>query len=417
MVNVRKLPVQGMLALLSTGYALSFFQRVYPSVLAPNLMESFQIDASSFSLISSATMLGYAITQIPSGLLADVLGGRRTLALYQACAGIFCILFTLCGSLATAVSCRFMLGLTLASNVPSYKLLAASVPPERYAMYCSVLTGCGIIGTMMASSPLIAFTGLVGWRAALLVVGLFTLMLGASLWLLLDDKDLNSESGTTSIRENVRALRRSLLQVVGMKNFWLIFLWFMLIIGNMFVVVTTWWGSYLMHGNGLDKESAGLSILLMSLIPLPFMLVFPWLSDRVLHSRKLLLSISALMQSVLLGWICLHRGEGFSFTEITVIGVLFTLSTNCMGPISFTMMKESVPAPVLASACGFLNCSAPVAAAVIQWLFGLVLASGLNSGLSPMSAYAESFLLLLAGSVIAFVSTLFMKDTLQRTAP
>lgn len=412
MAAIMKLPVQGILVLLSTGYALSFFQRVYPSVLAPELMEAFSLDAASFSLISSATMLGYAITQIPSGILADVLGGRRTLALYQILAGIFCILFTFCGSLIPAVACRFLLGLTLASNVPSYKLLAASVPANRYAMYCSVLTGCGIIGTMMASSPLVALTGLVGWRAALLMVGIFTLILGTALWLLLDDKDITSAAGTVSVRKNIQTLRGSLLQVIRMKNFWLIFIWFMFIIGNLFVVVTTWWGSYLMQGNGLSKESAGFSILLMSLIPLPFMLVFPWLSDNVFHSRRIFLLVSALSQLLLLGWLCIHRESTFSFLEITVIGVLFTMVTNCMGPISFTMMKESVPSSALASACGFLNCSAPITAAIFQGLFGSILASGLSAGTAPMAAYADAFILLAAGSAIAFLATLFMKDTL-----
>ena len=98
------------LMLLCTGYALSFFQRVYPSVLAPELMESFALDGVSFSLISSATMLGYAITQVPSGILADVFGGKKTLAAYQILAGMFCILFTFCGSLVPAVVCRFLIG-------------------------------------------------------------------------------------------------------------------------------------------------------------------------------------------------------------------------------------------------------------------------------------------------------------------
>lgn len=65
------------LALLCTAYSLSFFQRVYPSVLSLDLMKAFSVDTAGFGLISSATMLGYAVTQIPSGLLTDIMGGRR----------------------------------------------------------------------------------------------------------------------------------------------------------------------------------------------------------------------------------------------------------------------------------------------------------------------------------------------------
>ena len=101
------------LVLLCTAYSLSFFQRVYPSVLSLDLMEAFSVDTAGFGLISSATMLGYAVTQIPSGLLTDIMGGRRALVLYQILAGLCCMAFTFCESLMPAVVCRFLLGLTL----------------------------------------------------------------------------------------------------------------------------------------------------------------------------------------------------------------------------------------------------------------------------------------------------------------
>ena len=403
-----------MLALLAAGYALSFFQRVSPSVLAPDLMASFSLDAASFSLISSATMLGYAITQIPSGLFADLIGGRRTLAAYQILAGMFCILFTFCDSFAPAVACRFLLGLTLASNIPSYKLIAASVPANKYALYCSILTGCGIIGTLMAASPLVAATHLVGWRAALFAVGVFTVILGGAIFLLIPDYDCGPSGCGTTLRENLEGLKQGMAQVVRMRNFWLIFVWFMFMIGNLFVLLTTWWGSYLMQANGLSKDAAGLSISIMSLLPLPFMLIFPWLSDNVVRSRKLFLMVSAAAQSLILLFICLHRSSPLSFWELTILGTLFTIFTNCMGPISFTMVKESVPSSALASASGFINSSAPVLAALVQGLFGTAVASFLDSGHAPMESFASAFLLLLAGSCIALICTFFMKDTIGR---
>ncbi|MBR4423131.1 MAG: MFS transporter [Mailhella sp.] len=403
-----------MLALLATGYALSFFQRVNPSVLAPDLMESFSLDAASFSLISSATMLGYAITQIPSGLLADLIGGRRTLAAYQMLAGMFCILFTFCGSFAPAVACRFLLGLTLASNIPSYKLIASAVPANKYALYCSALTGCGIIGTLMAASPLVAATHLVGWRAALFAVGVFTVFLGGAIYLLIPDYDCGPANCGSSFRDNLEGLKQGMAQVIRMRNFWLIFVWFMFMIGNLFVLLTTWWGSYLMQANGLSKDAAGLSISIMSLVPLPFMLLFPWLSDNVVRSRKLFLVVAAAAQCLILLFICLHRSSPLSFWTLTILGTLFTIFTNCMGPISFTMVKECVPSSALASASGFINSSAPVLAAAVQWLFGLAVTVMVAGGHTPLEGFASAFFLLLAGSCIALVCSLFMQDTLGR---
>ncbi len=402
------------LSLLSAGYALSFFHRVCPSVLAVDLMKDFSLDAASFSLISSATMLGYALTQIPSGLLADIVGGRRTLALYQALAGIFCILFAFCDNLLPAVVCRFLLGLTLASNVPSYKILASLVPPGSYAKYCSVLTGCGALGTLLAASPLVAAGNLMGWRAALLAAGIFTLLLGGAICVLLNDADCDKGGNhRPSVHENIQALKEGLLVVAKLKNFWLIFIWFMFMVGNLFALLTTWWGAYLMQANCLSKEAAGLSISIMSLGPLLLIMVFPWLSDNVFHSRRVFLLAAALLESLVLACICLHRGEPFSFTTLTALGLFLSIATTCMGPLSFTMIKESVPPSALASACGFLNCSGPAVAAVVQSLFGAVLAWRVENGATELAAYGDAFLLMLGGSVLAFIATLFMKDTLE----
>ena len=403
------------LVLLCTAYSLSFFQRVYPSVLSLDLMEAFAVDTAGFGLISSATMLGYAVTQIPSGLLTDIMGGRRALVLYQILAGLCCMAFTFCENLMPAVVCRFLLGLTLACNVPAYKLLASCVPAERYAQYCSILTGCGAVGTLLASSPLVAVTGLVGWRAALFMVGVFTVLLGGMIYMLLRDGE-SAGRNVVSMRDNVRALKSGIAVVVRMKNFWFIVLWFMFMIGNLFTLLTAWWGSYLMQANGLSTDMAGLSMSIMSLVPLPFLVVFPWLSDRVLHSRRVFLLLAALLETLVLGYLCLHTGEPLSFAELTAAGVIISVVSNCMGPLSFTMVKESVPSSALASACGFLNSTGPAVSALMQALLGVLVSWRLSEGATAMQAYGNAFWLLCAGSFVSFVAACFMKDTLTRRA-
>ena len=401
------------LVLLCTAYSLSFFQRVYPSVLSLDLMEAFSVDAAGFGVISSATMLGYAVTQIPSGLLTDILGGRRALVLYQMLAGVCCIAFTFCESLMPAVVCRFLLGLTLACNVPAYKLLASCVPAERYAQYCSILTGCAALGTLLASSPLVLLTGLVGWRAALFMVGLFTVFLGGMMYVLLSDADVAPGDSALSVRDNMCALRNGIAVIVRMRNFWFIVLWFMFIIGNLFTLLTAWWGSYLMQANGMSKDMAGFSMSIMSLAPLALLMVFPWLSDRVFHSRRIFLMLAAVLETLVLAYLCLHTDEPLSFTELTVAGILISVVSNCMGPLSFTMVKESVPASALASACGFLNSTGPVVSAIMQLLLGVIVSWRLAEGATAMQAYGNAFWLLCAGSFISFIATLFMKDTLK----
>ena len=402
------------LSLLCAGYAVSFFHRVCPAVLSVDLMRDFSLDAASFSLISSSTMLGYALTQIPSGMLADVIGGRKTLALYQVLAVLLCMAFTCCDLLASAVSCRFLLGLTLAANIPAYKILALRVPSRDYARYSAVLTCSGAVGTLMAASPLVALTDLAGWRGALFMAGAFTVLLGFALLILLRRPSVGEAVRIPSIRENVRSLKEGAGVVLRMKQFWLIFLWFMFVIGNMFALVTMWWGGYLMQANGLSREAAGLSISIMSLGPLPLVLVVPWLSDNVFRSRRVFLLAAALLESAAFGFIWLNGDSPLPFAALTALGLMVTVSTNALGTLCFTMVKECVPVSALASACGLLNASGPVMAAVVQSVFGAVVAWRTAEGCSNAAAYGDAFAFLFAGSLVAVGAALFMKDTLDR---
>ena len=115
-------------------------------------------------------------------------------------------------------------------------------------------------------SPPAALTGLAGWRGALFMAGAFTVFLGLALLVLLRRPSATEMVRIPSVKENVRTPKKGARTVLRMKDFWLIFLWFMFVIGNMFALVTMWWGGYLMQANGLSQEHAGLSISVMSLV-------------------------------------------------------------------------------------------------------------------------------------------------------
>ena len=60
------------------AYILSMFNRVCPAVISLDLCRDLSLDNSQISLLSGLTLLSYGAMQLPSGLLADWLGGRRS---------------------------------------------------------------------------------------------------------------------------------------------------------------------------------------------------------------------------------------------------------------------------------------------------------------------------------------------------
>ena len=54
-----------------TFFAFQFVLRLDPGLVMPEIMGKFQVDATSFGVLSAAYYLGYAGMQIPVGILLD----------------------------------------------------------------------------------------------------------------------------------------------------------------------------------------------------------------------------------------------------------------------------------------------------------------------------------------------------------
>ena len=65
-------------AIIAPVYVCTMFYRMAPTVLALDIAKDMTLSASDMSMLGAATMLGYGIMQLPSGLLSDWLGGKKT---------------------------------------------------------------------------------------------------------------------------------------------------------------------------------------------------------------------------------------------------------------------------------------------------------------------------------------------------
>lgn len=96
------------LALLIPVYVGTMFYRMAPTVLALDLAASLNVATSDLALLSGATMAAYGLMQLPSGLLADALGGRRTVCLFTFIAGVCTLWFGAATSFHGAVIARLL---------------------------------------------------------------------------------------------------------------------------------------------------------------------------------------------------------------------------------------------------------------------------------------------------------------------
>ena len=167
--------------------------RVNVSTAAPLLMEEFGLSQIEMGRIFSAFLLGYALFQIPSGMIADRLGARKVLSWIAWLWVVLTVLQTLTGSGAFQVTAatalivfmifRFLTGI---SASPTYPGSAQGVsqwvlPPHQGRANGIVIASIGI-GSALAPPLVSNIMVTMGWRAAMIASAVPALAI-AMLWL------------------------------------------------------------------------------------------------------------------------------------------------------------------------------------------------------------------------------------------
>lgn len=398
------------LALLIPVYVCTMFYRMAPTVLALDLAASLNVATADLALLSGATMAAYGLMQLPSGLLADALGGRRTVCLFTLIAGVCTLWFGAATSFHGAVTARLLVGLGLAVTVPSLAVLARWFPPALYGRASSLLLATGTGGTLLASAPLAAASEAVGWRPIMLACGALSLLLTALVWLLVRDAPACPASGACARKKGGAAeLWGGLKLVLATRAFWPLCLMFSCLLSVYFSFAGLWWGPYLMDAHGLDKIAAGKVLFVAVLASIPAMPLLAALSDG-LRSRKKVLAPCTLAAFAAMATLAFFP-RALPVPALIAQALTFTCACG-LTAVAFASVRELFPLNVVGTAMGCLNTLPCLGAALVQKLFGSVLAWRLAvSGNDHATAYADALWVNLFFLAVAAVAVLFTKET------
>ena len=112
--------------ILAIAYFYVYFHRVSTAVVSTDLLTTFGVTAASIALLSSAYFYAYAIMQLPSGLLTDSLGPRKTVSSFILVAAAGAILTGVAFTFEMVIAGRLMIGVGVAMvHIPTMKILAA----------------------------------------------------------------------------------------------------------------------------------------------------------------------------------------------------------------------------------------------------------------------------------------------------
>jgi ACS family glucarate transporter-like MFS transporter len=276
--------------------AVAYLDRVNISIAGPAIAHEFGLSDQRLGLVFSSFVLGFALFQVPGGLLADRLGPRRILGLGVIWWAIFTSLITVIqrgmgGLLGLLMALRFSLGMGEAVVYPASNSIVSNWIPtsERGVANGIIFAGVGF-GTGI-TPPIIAWlTHIYGWRSAFwvsavlgLVAGLIWYVIARDTprehpWVSPSEVDLIERGLPQSVNSDKR--QESFLGVLRDWNIWPVtFSYFTY--GYVAYIFFTWFYIYLNKTRGLNLKQSALFTMIPPLAMMLGSLLGGIISDRL----------------------------------------------------------------------------------------------------------------------------------------
>jgi sugar phosphate permease len=413
----RRWAVFGVLAI---AYFFVYFHRVSTAVVSADLEATFEVDAASIALLSSAYFYAYTVMQLPSGLLTDGLGPRRTVSIFTLVAAAGAILTGIATSFELVVAGRLLIGVGVAMvYIPAMKILSTWYRKNEFASLTGILIAVGNVGGLSAAGPLALISEALGWQQVFIMLGVIALLLAALVWTITRDRP--SDMGLPSIQE-IEAMERGrsepvsesetteeetmekipMVEALKMtfgsgRKFWPLAVWFFFMYGSVMVYQGLWAGPFFSDVLGWDKPTYGLVLTFIGMGMILGCPIAGYISDRVLNSRKKVLVVGTVAYTITWAVIWATAGEITGTEAYMAINFVFGFFGGFL-VVSFAQIKELFPISIAGTSTAALNIFPFAGGAILQHLSGLMLTD------RSLESYREIWFFMLICMIVATVA-------------
>ena len=370
--------------------AINYIDRTSLGIAMPYIQDEFGIeDDRIVGLLHSAFFWAYALMQIPSGFLADRFKTRTIIAIATIVWGAFQAVGAACHQILTLALTRVGLGVSESPIMPAgAKLMGNWLTPNERGRGSMLLDGGAPLGTAIGA---LLLTWLIdyfdSWRAAFLIAGLGTVIVGVIAWFFIRDKpcehpSINKEEleyiensidrsaegqGKKSrLRDVVPYLTQ--LNVIALISGWTCYC-------TVFYGLMVWVPDYLKKTHGFNVKEMGSSMTIMFLLCFIGQQLGGYIADKWRKSGAnpnkvfhVLLSISAAVAGVGV-FLCAN-------TTSPIWAVVFL--TIALFPLRWASVYWSIPGllgaqQMAGTITGTMNFCSNMAAAIVPILVGWIL--------------------------------------------
>jgi sugar phosphate permease len=361
-------------------YLVAWLDRMTISMTLPYMEKDLGISTGQQGLIGSAFFLGYALCQIPGGLLADRFGSRRVILVALAWWSLFTALTGAVTDLNSMLVVRFLFGIGEGIFPAAvWKLISQWFSKKNRATANALILSAIALGPALTPLVMRPLLENFGWRGSFYILGGAGVLCVVAAWL----------SITNSIHENPNVSREELeeferdtqsqaanaersLEPVGFLDLlrtpaiWVLF--FIALIMNLTMYGwLTWLPTYLMKAKGLDLKSMAWAASLPFWFGTIGVVLGGYVSDRWFRGRRKVLVFGCQV----LGGICL-----FFFTTVTsttaytilqsAAAVLLYMASGAI----WAMPMVLLPPKVMGPGSGFINTGGQIGGVLTSSLIG-----------------------------------------------
>ncbi|MBN9262689.1 MAG: MFS transporter, partial [Hyphomicrobium sp.] len=347
-----------------------------------DLMRDLAIGPEALGGLTGAFFFGFAAMQIPCGFFFDRFGPRCTVTGMLVLATIGGIVFTLAPTWPILLTGRTLMGAGFGVMlIGSMVVISRWFPPDRFSTLTAMVLSIGLVGNLVATTPLAWASEAVGWRSVFAAAVLFTALASIAVWIVVRDAPpghpflaRTPEPPREMLQGLVEVLRNPRLKFILALNF--------CHYACTFTVQGLWGGPYLREVHGLSAIEAG-NVLFAAVIAYQAGMLFFGPLDRVLDTRKriaiggtlVMISILALLAvpTRLPAWVAI--------AAMIAVGFFSACSTMVM-----THGRGIIPDRLIGRGMATINTSVMFGVACMQTLSGIVvgafepLADGARSG-------------------------------------
>ncbi len=399
------------------SFAYAFLQRVAPSAMVADLMQSFQVGAAVLGNLSAIYFYAYVALQMPIGALVDRWGPRKIITGFLLLGAVGSAVFGLATTIEQAYLGRLLVGIGASCGLIAPLALAAKwFPPHRFAFLSGTAMLFGVAGGFIGQGPFAGLVTAFGWRPAILGAAVFAALLALITWIIVRD----SPPGTPEKPSGAPvSLLAGMGRVLRSGEAWALGFVATASTGPMLAFGALWGVPYMAERFDLSRTDAAFYTSLMLVgwaAGAPF---GGWVSDAI-GRRKPPLIISTSLSTVLV--LVVFYGPDLSLAPTTALLMLIGFMGAWMAS-TYAYARETVSPQIHGAVTGFVNMMTVASGALLQPVVGLLLDwqwdGALEDGVRvyTRAMYETAFLSIAAYCALGIVAILFARETSCRQRP